>query len=341
MKLTSAVRLLRLLPSRQEDALNVKQIVERWQEVTATEIHLRSVQRYMGELSADSADGPALVDIDEDGRERRYYLRLSQVAQWFMTEATSLDLLLARQVLLRSFGPVNPAETKNLYAMAEKLTADSVRNRRLHDRLRVVPDGIGRQRAKITPEVLASSMDAIAAGQKLGFSYFKSNGKESKHVRTPLGLVAKDGTIYLLATMGLSDVPRHFALHRFSDAYVVPELAQTRTDIDLDRYIAESQQFSHVLDTSSADLQLELRVAPESIWHFRERPFPEQAPIGQPGKPGDWFTVLATVPDTVLLVPFLVSMGPYIKVIGPESVRGKVVGWLREASAHYVRSGEV
>lgn len=335
MKLISAVRLLRLLPPHSENALTVKQIVERWHKQTTSEITVRSVQRYMSELSADGAEGSALVDLVEDGRERRYYLRLSEVAQWFMTEAASLDLLLARQVLLRSFGSVAPKDTERLYAMAEKLTTDSAQNRRLYDRLRVVPDGIGRLQARIAPTILTALIDAIRANQKLAFTYAKPDGKQSEHVRAPLGVVAKDGTIYLLAAKHTTDPPLHFALHRVIDARVVPSPAQPRPDIDLDRYIVDSQQFSHALGDKSVLLQLELRVAPETIWHFRERPFPQQEPITSPSEPGAWYSVKATVPDTMLLVPFLLSMGPYIEVIGPESVRSETAKRLRDAAARY------
>lgn len=335
MKLSSAVQLLRLLPTRPEDALTVNQILERYCEHTTAEIHVRSVQRYMSELSADSVDGPALVDLVEEGRERRYYLRLSQVAQWFMTEAASLDLLLARQVLLRSFGTVDPEGAERIYAMAEKLTADSAKNSRLYDRLRVVPDGIGRQQARIDPKVLAALIEAIRANQMIAFTYARQDGKQSEHVRAPLGLVAKDGTIYLLATKHTSDSPVHFAVHRFVDARMASLPAPPRPDFDLDRYIVDTQQFSHVLGDRSTLLQLELRVAPEAVWHFRERPFPQQEPIDLPREPGAWYRVKAMVPDTMLLVPFLLSMGPYIEVIGPDSVRRETSKRLRDAAARY------
>jgi hypothetical protein len=45
--------------------------------------------------------------------------------------------------------------------------------------------------------------------------------------------------------------------------------------------------------------------------------------------------VTATVPETVLLVPFLVSMGPWIEVMEPAGIRAKTAQWLRDSFAHY------
>ena len=72
MKLSAAVTLLRLLNSRPEGALTTTQIARKWLDETGSEINLRSVQRYLSELSADSADGPALANDNEiawDGRD--------------------------------------------------------------------------------------------------------------------------------------------------------------------------------------------------------------------------------------------------------------------------------
>jgi len=75
MKLRSAARLLQLLPTRAEGALTTRQIQQVWVRSGTEPIELRTVQRYMSELSADGADGPALVDVVEDKAERRYFLR--------------------------------------------------------------------------------------------------------------------------------------------------------------------------------------------------------------------------------------------------------------------------
>jgi predicted DNA-binding transcriptional regulator YafY len=219
--------------------------------------------------------------------------------------------------------------------MADTVSGDFVRTRRLRERLRIVPDGIGRLPAPIDPQILASTLDAVAANQKLEFGYVSAAGKASKQLRSPQGLIAKDGAIYLLATKGTSDPPRAFALHRMSDAQSALQPSQARPDFDLDRYIHDTHQFSHALDADAPPVLLRLRVAPKTLFHFTERRLSFDQSIGPARRSDGWHLVTATVPETVLLVPFLASMGAGIEVLGPPGVRNKTAQWLRDAGAHY------
>ena len=48
-----------------------------------------------------------------------------------------------------------------------------------------------------------------------------------------------------------------------------------------------------------------------------------------------WFLVTNTIPVTIQLVPFLLSHGGWIEVVGPESVRQEMKRRLKTAAAHY------
>jgi predicted DNA-binding transcriptional regulator YafY len=335
MKLRAAARLLRLLGTRPDTALTAREICDRWADQTGSSISLRTVQRYVAELSADSADGPALMDVLDDGRESRYYLRLSQVAHWFMTEEAALGLLWSHQILARSFAAAQPEPTVRSVDLAQRVADDCTRTRRLRGLLRIVPDGLGRLPARIDPQVLVSVVDAIGAGQQVGFEYRNAAGKARKHERSPQGLVAKDGTIYLLATDGPNDSPLHFALHRMSSAVTLPRPALSRPGFDLDRYIHESHQLSHRLQSGDAPpLDVRLRVSPQSLFHFIERPLAADQQIGEPDPNDGWSVVGASVPDTVLLLPFLISIRD-IEVRAPAMLRRQMTEWLRRAVARH------
>ena len=335
MKLSTGVRLLRLLNTRPDNALSTLEIERRWRELGGTEVTLRSIQRYMSDLSQDSSEGPALVAIMQRDAERAYYLKTSQVANWFMTEEAALDLQLSRDVFGRAFGSRGQPSGDKLADMAERVVAASPETRRIRDRLRIAPDGIGRLPAKIEPVVLRVSIDAIGKNRKLKFTYTGASGKASSQLISPLGLVAKDGTIYLVAIRGLSDAPRHFALQRMSEADVHFQPAQPRPEFDLQQYILDSHQFSHVLDAKELPVKLKLRVAAEAIYHFIERPMSsdqcEERPIG--AEP--WHVVTATVPQTILLMPFLVSMGPWVEVLEPAKLRAEMAKWVGQMQSHY------
>lgn len=334
MKLKSAARLLQFLPTRAECALTTRQIREEWARAGTEPIELRTVQRYMSELSADGADGPALVDVVEDRAERRYFLRLSQVSQWFMTEEAALSLLWSRQALARSFAAIYTEQMVCDEDLAHRVTAGDGRTRRLRERLRLVPDGIGRLPARVGRDVLVSVVDAIGAGQLVSFDYVSAGGKASTKTRSPQGLVAKDGSLYLLATEGLSDPPITFALHRMARASVLPRPMTHRADFDLDRYIEDTHQLSHRLQADAPPLQLKLRVSPEDVFHFKERPLAASQQISLPDVKDGWCVVTAEVPDTVQLLPFLVSFCG-VEVLAPPDLRQRVGRWLHEAAARY------
>jgi len=332
MLLADGVLLLSLLPSRPESAMTVQEIRARWA-ATGGVISDRSVQRYMNDLIDPPLELVAEVRIN--ARERRFYLRASKIASWFMSEEAALGFQLTRQVVGRSFGTIGQKNANRLSDMADEIFSVSTEIKRVRDRLRIVPDGIGRLPAKIAPAVLHASIDAISKAKKLKFTYASSNGNISNKLLTPLGLVAKDGTIYLVATSGLSDSPRHFPLQRIQEAEVHFHGAQDRPYFDLDRYIVESHQFSHTIYDHIQPVSLVLQVAPVALFHFAERPLSMDQKISHAKKADDWHIVSATIPVTVLLYPFLVSMGPWIKVLEPPDIRKEVAKWLRESSAHY------
>ena len=334
MKMTVAVRLLRLLNARPERALTAKQIAEKWRAEVGSVPDPRYFQRYMSELLSES-DGPALVNVVDGESIPRYYLRMSQVALWFMTEEAALETLLTQRLMNRTFGALSPEEAEKRAYMAEILADESIRTRRLRDRLRIVPDGIGRQPAEIDKKVLVAAINAVAEGKRLDFSYVTAAGKSSDKKLNPLGLVAKDGTIYLVATRGLSDQPINYALQRFKDARVSADAMDERLGFDLDCYIDETHQLSHVLDLAEAPVGLKLRVSQTSIFHFKERPLSGDQVIGPVTELNGWHIVTATVPNTLLLVPFLLSMGPRVEVLEPAHVREKTFQWVRDTCALY------
>jgi predicted DNA-binding transcriptional regulator YafY len=151
---------------------------------------------------------------------------------------------------------------------------------------------------------------------------------------SPLGLVAKDGTIYLVAVTALNDAPRHYALHRMGSAEDAGGPAQSRADFDLDRHIASTHQFSHALEGSARTVDLILRVAPDAIFHFEERPLSATQTIEPPDETG-WYHVRDSVPMTLQLIPFLLSMGAGLKVVGPGEVRRATIRRLADAISLY------
>jgi predicted DNA-binding transcriptional regulator YafY len=336
MKMNTAVRLLQLLPAGRPSAITIADLAAKWFSRKPTRSDVRNIQRYMNDLATEGKDEPSLVEVIEENL-RRFYLKLSRVAEWFMTEEAALNALLTTQVLGHSLGSIEQIGGKKLVDLAENRIVDaSISTQRIRERVRIVPDGFGRLPAAINPDVLKAVIESIVRQKQLNFTYVSSAGAKSMvHARSPQGLVAKDGTLYILATKGLSDKPVPFPLHRMSDPEVDNLALQIQLDFDLDRYISDSNQLSHILREEEAVVELELLVAPNALYHFTERKLSTDQQIGLPRPSDGWITVTATAHFTLLLVPFLLSMGGWIEVVGPQQVRDEMKERVRTMYSRY------
>lgn len=335
MNFENGLKFLRLLPTRPDHALTVSEILEKWnQRYPDQELVKRSVERYVNELSYDKDHhGRAVLGVARETLPRTYYLRLSEVANWLMTEESALYQVLSLQVLQSTFGQHFLKDVDNHLDAAQMLTEQEVRSRNLRQRIRIVPDGIGRLRTHIDEQTLQTVMDALAYTQRLEFDYVSAKGRASTKKVSPLGLVAKDGALYLIAVKDLSDEPIHYALHRIQKASLEPIKAHDRVGFNLDRYIEEQHYFSHRIGDDPRPIELKLRVADKTVFHFKERPLSNSQKIEEAGD-GFWY-VHNTIPLTQMLKPFLASLGPGVEVMEPLSFREELGQWLLDAAAHY------
>ncbi len=82
-------------------------------------------------------------------------------------------------------------------------------------------------------------------------------------------------------------------------------------------------------------VDLRLRVQPDALWHFRERPLCEGQSISEHPDAQGHSLVIARLPMNELLVPFLMGLGGGVEVLGPPELRAEIAGRLREAVAWY------
>ena len=337
MKMNTAVRLMKLLPTKTSDAITVVELTRKWFGYTDTQAirktELRKIQRYVNDMAQEDGESPPLLCI-LDSVPRRVYLKLSEVSHWFMSEEAALNIVLTRQILGRSLATFEKIGPEALIRIAKEVTNASPPLQRICDTLRVIPDGIGRLHARIDPAVLKETINAITSEKKLTFRYYSTKNTESAAIVSPVGLVAKDGTLYLLGIQGLSDRPKTYAMQRMSHAEVSHLQRQLRPDFNLDDYIHASHMLSHVLHEQTGLIELELQVHPDTLYHFKERPLADNQTIHPAGTDGR-HRLEVTLPSTMLLVPFLLSMGAGIEVTKPASVRTELRERLINTLKHY------
>lgn len=333
MDMNSIVRLMQLLPVRKEHAICARDLTSKWFDGKVTDSNLRRIQRYLASWSLPSIDGPSLVVL-VDGPPNLYYLDVRRVNDWLLSEEAALNILLTRQILSGPFGTANQMDTNRLIDLAEeKAGTVSLTTQRIRDLVRIVPDGLGRAPAQIDPAVRQIILDALTQQKKVKFTYKSPQGRESTVSYSPQGLVAKDGTLYLLCTKYISDPPIHYALHRMLSAELSHEALIIQPDFDLDSYIVQSHTLSHTLTETPDPVELKLRVAKQTVYHFIERKLEPEQIIGD--EIDGWSIVTAKVPVTILLVPFLLSMGAGVEVLGPPEIRSEMATRVQAMAAHY------
>jgi predicted DNA-binding transcriptional regulator YafY len=355
MDLKSFAEVLAHFPKSPQTARTATQIAEDWPLGSTDPAKLKKVYRCIRELCPrfDDDDGEDYGAEDmrdfvrklapaegADTKSSRVYLDMNAVADFFMTDAVALQLLLGR-------GAINHALLSDPALQSgdvERLARRNLRKAKgdvgaLAGKVRVVADGPPRQPARIDPEVLRCVILALIKRRKLTFDYRSSADHRSTKTVGPLGLVAKDGALYLIGREGTRSEPGSaLPLHRMLN----PKLSLTTFDpsrFDIDAYLERTGQLSHPQGDPDATILLELKVHPIAIWHFQERPIGggEQV-ITEPSKPGGWYGVSLPSKFYYQWRPFLASFGPNVEVVGPPELRDGPEGlgsWARAMAALY------
>ncbi len=384
MEFKAAKRMLNVLPRDQYSAKTVAQIAEQLYDATdpTTTQRVRRDLRYLVDVGVvnkvERSQGIPKVSKPPvkgktTGKKARiisaYCLVPDVFISWLMSESIAIQVLLSTGTIARTLGAVPGLETLEAEQIATRVLNNATREiQRIHDKIRVVPDGIGRAPATTDPAILQAAVDAIRLQRRVDLEFpAKKGGTTRRQGVTIQGLVSKDGALYLVGTCNLSDEPRLYALQRVSNLMISSATGSSVREIDLDKFLDEALAYGSPIPINSFPLKanptervefrsaerpepiiewvdLRLRVAPRALFHFRERKVkgtvevtwaPDQRDYGRDEDPGTWGVVVAKMPYTVQLLPFLLSLGQWIRVESPESIREQmrtVVGGMVE---HY------
>lgn len=199
-------------------------------------------------------------------------------------------------------------------------------------RIAVLPPEFPLMPPKVDSNVREVVYDALLKGLKFEADYCNPTADEpARHTFNPLGLVYRDSVLYLVATVRTYKELRQFALQRMS----APELLKTPSSevegFDLDRYIREERQFEF---PQGPPIEVELRVSDWLINHLRERHLSESQTI-VPIRGSEDCRVTALVHDTLPLQWWLLSLGSYVEVLKPLSLRRKIARETRAVGKKY------
>jgi predicted DNA-binding transcriptional regulator YafY len=361
MQVDTLVKLIHLMgPHNSADrAISTKKLATAWEDgnlsSNSEDATLRQIQRYVYELSMPINHLPPLLDfIEEDQtitvqrptvevgkksarkprKQRLYYLHPDTLMKWFMSEQAALNLLFTAQIVEQALGDVSELGTKSVAKLAKDVIKGqrSAKLSRIASTVRFLPDGIGRLPATLAADLLQTMIDAIVRDRAVSFDYKKPDGKNSSPIVNPLGLVSKEGTVYLLASKGSDSAIVHYALQRASNASV--EMSYVRMvpeSFELDQYIESTHQLSHQI---GPEMNLVLEVDEKALFHFTERPLTAQQEIKKI-QGANFYEVSALVPDTFYLRPFLLSLRANVTVLKPVDLRKSLASEIKQMLANY------
>lgn len=345
MDLEIFAEVLARFPQSKATAKTVKVIAENWPFGKTPEARVRQVYRCVNDLSSGIppiGDFVCKVPKPENASREdaaKVYLDLKEISNFFMSDAIALQLLLGRRSINPTLAAAASVEANTVEEIAHARLAESNSTASaLANKIRVVPDGFDRMLAKIDPDVLRVILEALVRKRKVEFDYRSSKGKCSRKTLGPLGLVVKDGSIYLLALEGVKSTPEAaLPLHRMSNPKIGLQPFH-HAPFDIDEWLERTGGLNHPQGDVDKTICLELLVAPGSIWHFQERPLGPDQVITEPDKADGWYHLKVTTKHWYTLTSFLASFGPYIKVLGPAEVlegKGGIAEWARGMASLY------
>ncbi|WP_424946264.1 helix-turn-helix transcriptional regulator [Candidatus Spongiihabitans sp.] len=137
------------------------------------------------------------------------------------------------------------------------------------------------------------------------------------HVLNPLGIVVRGATVYLVATSWDYNDPRHYALHRMSNAALLDKRAKSIAGFDLARHVDEQKEFSYPV--LGKKIKLRAVFSKAAALHLTESKLSADQKITRKKEGG--VLIEATIADTAELRWWLLGFGSAVEVLGPSSLR--------------------
>ena len=186
---------------------------------------------------------------------------------------------------------------------------------------------------------LPEMAQALRLGRRLAIRYHSGGSRDrgpcdgEPRLVGPLGLVNKAGTWYLVALTGPGEI-RVFRADRVSAARVLPEPFERPEGFELAGFWA---RWSAGFEASRPRLRVSLTASPRALAVFPEIFGPAAGPALEAAPPGEdgWRVVTLSFEHELAAVHRLAGFGDQVEVLGPPSVRARLLATAREILARY------
>ena len=198
------------------------------------------------------------------------------------------------------------------------------------DKVRLLPRGLKLHHPAVAADVLDAVYQALLEERRFEADYCpRGQGQGRSYKVNPLGLVYRDGVVYLVATLWEYANAVHLALHRMASVNLLEEASRWPEGFDLDTHIAEG---GFRYPESGELVHLQALFAPEAAYHLYETPLSTDQALRETE---DGVEVAATVQDTQELRWWLLGFGANVRVLGPETLVAEMADVAERMAAAY------
>ena len=200
------------------------------------------------------------------------------------------------------------------------------------ERARILGRGPLLQPPDVKDEVLETISAALMNNRQVEVAYRSRAGTRAQRiVLNPLGVVSRDGVVYLVATSWEYEDIRHYVLHRMAKPVLLETPSKAPQEFNLSAHIQEELRFSYPVNPAS--MSLRALFAREAAFHLTESHLsPDHRTTGwEDGR----VLLEATVPDTADLRWWLLGFGSAVEVLEPASLREEFQSQARELNTMY------
>ena len=278
------------------------------------DVTARTVQRSLEQLSALFP-----ITADSRGRANHWYWidkhALIQIPT--MSASTAFALRLAAEYL-KPIMPGSALRQLDAYFKHAGEILDGTALGRWMEKVAIIGRGPVLKPPNIADEVREAVYAALMENRRIEADYRnRERARYRRIVINPLGLVVRDGVVYLAATAWNYQDIRHYVLHRMRRPELLDTPAKRPPGFRLSRHIKDDSRFSYPVSTRR--LRVRLRFDAGAAIHLTESRLAADQRITE--MEDGRALIEATVPDTADLRWWLLSFGSAVEVLEPADLR--------------------